>query len=323
MTDTPGWSAPDARPPAEQAAPAATAPVATAPEPPTSRALPLRPLTVGEVLDGSVDLLRTHAKIVFTASVVIAVVAQLLALLATLPLLDGLNGLAALDPDTVAPGQFETQLISGYFALFGGTLVSEFVQILGIVVMSGFMAVIAGRTVLGQPVTGRAVWDEFRPRFWPLLGLSVLFTLMTGIGILLCYLPGIALWVMFALAAPALVLERSGVRRSFGRSLDLLKNTGWPRVLGVIALSYVVLQIVENVVTIPFAAAGVAFSFLNDAPELISMTTMVISAAGGVVALAVTTPFHAGVTAILYVDRRMRGEGLDIDLRRTTGHAAG
>jgi len=323
MTDTPGWSAPDARPPAEQAAPAATAPVATAPEPPTSRALPLRPLTVGEVLDGSVDLLRTHAKIVFTASVVIAVVAQLLALLATLPLLDGLNGLAALDPDTVAPGQFETQLISGYFALFGGTLVSEFVQILGIVVMSGFMAVIAGRTVLGQPVTGRAVWDEFRPRFWPLLGLSVLFTLMTGIGILLCYLPGIALWVMFALAAPALVLERSGVRRSFGRSLDLLKNTGWPRVLGVIALSYLVLQIVENVVTIPFAAAGVAFSFLNDAPELISMTTMVISAAGGVVALAVTTPFHAGVTAILYVDRRMRGEGLDIDLRRATGHAAG
>jgi hypothetical protein len=323
MTDTPGWSAPDAQPPAEQAAPIAPAPVATAPEPPASRALPLRPLTAGEVLDGSVDLLRTHAKIVFTASVVIAVVVQLLALLATLPFLDGLNGLAALDPDTVAPGQFETQLISGYFALFGGTLVSEFVQILGIVVMSGFMAVIAGRTVLGQPVTGRAVWDEFRPRFWPLLGLSVLFTLMTGIGILLCYLPGIALWVMFALAAPALVLERSGVGRSFGRSLDLLKNTGWPRVLGVIALSYLVLQIVENVVTIPFAAAGVAFSFLNDAPELISMTTMVISAAGGVVALAVTTPFHAGVTAILYVDRRMRGEGLDIDLRRATGHAAG
>lgn len=322
MTETPGWSAPDAQPPPEQAAQATPAPVAAPPAPAAAPVLPLRPLTVGEVLDGSVDVLRTNARIVFTASVVIAVLTQLVALAFTLPFLSEINGLSSLDPDTVAPDQYLQQLTNTYFAIFGGSLASEFTQIFGITAMSGFMAVIVGRSVLGQPITAREVWAEFRPRLWPLLGVSALFTLMVGVGIFLCYLPGVALWVLFALAAPALVLERCGFGRSLGRSIELLKQNGWPRVLGVIALSYIITLILENVITVPFAAVGFLESFFGG-QEIVTATTLVVSAAGGVIALAITTPFHAGVTAILYVDRRMRGEGLDIDLRRASGHGAG
>lgn len=324
MTDTPGWSAPDAQPPPEQAAPHPSAPMATTPVPETKpRVLPLRPLTVGEVLDGSVDVLRTHAKIVFSASVVIALISQLVALAFTLPLVGEINGLGSLDPDTVSPDQYFQQLTTTYFAVFGGSLVGEFTKVLGIAVMSGFMAVIVGRSVLGQSITPGEVWAEFRSRLGPLLGVSALFTLIVGAGILFCFLPGVALWVMFALAAPALVLERCGVSRSLSRSLELMKQNGWPRVLGVLALTYVISLILENVITVPFAAVGFLDSFFRDAPELITATTLVVSAAGGVIALAITTPFTAGVTAILYVDRRMRGEGLDIDLRRAAGHGAG
>ncbi|MFS8104793.1 hypothetical protein LFM09_47600 [Lentzea alba] len=324
MTETPGWSAPDAQPPPEQAAPRTSAPVVTTPAPEAeTRVLPLRPLTVGEVLDGSVDVLRTHAKIVFTASVAVAVVTQLVVLAFTLPFVDDLNVLGSLDPDTVTPDQYLQQLTNGYFAVFGGSLAGQFAKVLGLTVMSGFMSVIVGRSVLGQSITPREVWAEFRPRLGAVLGVSALFTLMVGAGLFLCFLPGVALWVMFALAVPALALERCGAGRSLSRSMELLKHNGWPRVLGVLALSYVVSLILENVITVPFAAVGLLDSFLRGGPELLTATTLVASAVGGVIAVAVTTPFHAGVTAILYVDRRMRGEGLDIDLRRAAGHAPG
>jgi hypothetical protein len=37
---------------------------------------------------------------------------------------------------------------------------------------------------------------------------------------------------------------------------------------------------------------------------------------GAIAAGTVTAPFLAGVLALLYIDRRMRGEGLDLVLRR-------
>jgi hypothetical protein len=37
---------------------------------------------------------------------------------------------------------------------------------------------------------------------------------------------------------------------------------------------------------------------------------------GGIVAGMITAPFLAGVLALLYIDRRMRAEGLDFVLRR-------
>jgi len=37
---------------------------------------------------------------------------------------------------------------------------------------------------------------------------------------------------------------------------------------------------------------------------------------GGIAAGTITAPFLAGVLALLYIDRRMRAEGLDLVLRR-------
>jgi hypothetical protein len=39
-----------------------------------------------------------------------------------------------------------------------------------------------------------------------------------------------------------------------------------------------------------------------------------VLAIGGVIATAVTAPFVAGVLGLLYIDRRMRAEALDISL---------
>ena len=43
-------------------------------------------------------------------------------------------------------------------------------------------------------------------------------------------------------------------------------------------------------------------------------TALVLTQIGGGVAQTVTSPFTSGVRALLYVDRRMRAEGLDVAL---------
>lgn len=85
MSDTPGWTSPD---PSQQpsGAPAQQPPsepgehpygAAPAPPPPASEStpgvIPLRPLGLGEILDGAISTIRAHWRVVLGMSAVIAV----------------------------------------------------------------------------------------------------------------------------------------------------------------------------------------------------------------------------------------------------------
>jgi hypothetical protein len=48
------------------------------------------------------------------------------------------------------------------------------------------------------------------------------------------------------------------------------------------------------------------------------VASLLIGAVGGIVAGAITQPISAGVTVLLYVDLRMRREGLDLALQTAT-----
>jgi hypothetical protein len=66
----------------------------------------------------------------------------------------------------------------------------------------------------------------------PLVGLAVLMGIAVGIGFVLFVVPGVMLYLMWAVASPALVAERTGVFGAFGRSRELTKGARW-KVLGV------------------------------------------------------------------------------------------
>ena len=63
-----------------------------------------------------------------------------------------------------------------------------------------------------------------------------------------------------------------------------------------------------------FATASAGGSANSDYVLLQLLTTL-----GGIVAGALTYPFAASVATLLYVDLRMRKEGLDIELMRAAG----
>ncbi len=282
--------------------------------------IPLRPLAVGEIIDGAVKTMRTHPKLLIGAAAVVAAVTQILGLLVQLPFLDDLAAVATVDPNSMTQEQAIDQLTSGLVGLFTGVFLSIFLLLLGTVFLSGFITVVVGHAVLGRPVTFAQAWEEFKPRLPSLLGATLLTGLIVTVGSIFCLVPGIWLWVLFGLVTPALVLERSGIGTAFGRSKALV-NGAWWRTFGILLLTVVIGAVISWIISIPFGLLGAASTgFSTEPTAALSAGSLILSTIGAIIASTITLPFSAAVTVLVYVDRRMRAEGMDIELQRAAGH---
>jgi hypothetical protein len=116
----------------------------------------------------------------------------------------------------------------------------------------------------------------------------------------------------FQLAAPGLVLERTGVLTSMRRAGALSHGQFW-RILGISLLTAVVVGVVGQVVAVPLGLLGLVgpLVFPGTGGALLLVFSSYLSQ---VVVGAVTTPFTSAVVALQYVDQRIRKEGLDVAL---------
>lgn len=71
--------------------------------------------------------------------------------------------------------------------------------------------------------------------FPPLAALSLLYWLGLAVAFVLLIVPGLALWCTWFVAKPALVAERAGIARAFGRSRELTAFEGW-KLFGILAV---------------------------------------------------------------------------------------
>lgn len=328
MSETPGWSSPDQQPnqPNQPQQPPQPPPGYYAPPPPGPQptikpgVIPLRPLAVGEIVDGAITTMRRYPKLIIGAAAVVAAITQILGLVVQLPFLSDLSSVVAQDPNTLSQEQLVEQLTNTLTGFVGGALISVVLAVIGTVFLSGFITVIVGHAVLGKPVSFAQAWEEFKPRLLPLLGATLLSTLVISVGLLLCIVPGIWLWVLFALVTPALVLERCGVGAAFGRSKALV-NGAWWRTFGILLLTVVISWVISWIISLPFGLMGAASTGFSDDPTAaLSVGSLVLSTIGGIIASTITLPFTSAVTVLVYVDRRMRSEGMDIELQRAAGH---
>ena len=231
-----------------------------------------------------------------------------------------------------------------------GFLVPALVQALAVVVLSGVLILAVSEAVLGRRPTIGQVWAKARPRILPLIGLSLLTALLTLLGLALLVGPGLALlavsgeaaavalivgiplaivlaallYVRLAFAAPALLLENLGVIAAMRRSWRLVRGSWW-RVLGVLLLTTIIASIANGLLQTPFSiigaviAAAVAPGDAGGSTAAITPAVVITSVSGNigtVIASTVTAPFSAAVTALLYIDLRIRREGLDVALAR-------
>jgi hypothetical protein len=300
----------------------------SAPRSPRPGVIPLRPLSVGELLDGAVTTVRRHWRTALTLSLGIAVVDQAGAIASEL-LVNGRTGAS-------------TQLL---------TLLARMpVLLLLNALATALLTVVVSRAVLGRPVTAGDAWRDARPRLLQLLGLTVLTTLMSAGVVLLGFTPllgyraggsgtpgteallafvglltvPVAGWLLirYSLAAPALMLEKQGVVTALSRSRRLVRGSWW-RVFGIVLLSKVLSVVIGMVLLIPARFIGLVLGFgsvdsLED-PGKQSIGMLVVVAVAGIIASALTTPFMAAVGVLVYIDQRIRREALDIELARAAG----
>ncbi len=305
--------------------------------------IPLRPLSLGEILDGSVSALRAHWRTALGFSLAVSVVTQTAVILMQRYLLP--------EPTSVDPNATGSEALRQAADSARSTLISlapaSLVSMIATLFTASVVTVVISRSVLGRPTTLSDSWADARPRVLPLLGLTVLVSLImaaimavgVGPGLLLGSEAGAALaflgfaaacvvmlWlnVSFALAAPALMLERQSIVAALRRSAKLVRGAWW-RTFGILALTYLLTFLLTFLVSIPFSIIAVIADG-TEVSDLFSSTApsfgwpfLIVTGIGEVIVSTLIYPFVAGVMALLYMDQRIRREALDLDLARAAG----
>ncbi len=118
----------------------------------------------------------------------------------------------------------------------------------------------------------------------PLVGAGILAGIGIGIGLILLLVPGLILLTIWAVIAPVIVVEGSGVLDSFGRSRQLVRGNGWP-VFGAIFVAFVIVLI-----------GGLLFAAIAGGIANGPLVRIVFSA----IASTITAPITALVASVLY-----------------------
>ena len=93
------------------------------------------------------------------------------------------------------------------------------------------------------------------PAIVPLIIMSILFGLGVAIGLFLLVIPGLILLTIWALTAPAIVVEGAGAIESFGRSRELVRGQAWT-----VFWTIVVVWVITGVITFVLGLIGDAIS---------------------------------------------------------------
>ncbi|MEU1317577.1 glycerophosphoryl diester phosphodiesterase membrane domain-containing protein [Streptomyces tibetensis] len=308
--------------------------------------IPLRPLGVGEILDGAVSTMRTYWRTVLGISLTVAVLTEVIVVLFQGLVLDDTSTDALNDPSASLS---ELSRAMGD-AMLNSTVVFV-ISLVGTVIATALLTTVTSRAVLGKSVTIGEAWRDARPQVLKLFGLICLLLLITAGIVTVGTLPGIlvgvavnggagvaltvlgiigagivALWLMirFSLASPALMLEKQGIKKAMSRSAKLVQGTWW-RIFGIQLLATIIANVVASIIVIPFTLLAAALSgdgltgWLNTGVGSLGWTFLIVSGIGSVIGSMITFPITAGVTVLLYIDQRIRREALDLELARAAG----
>ncbi len=286
--------------------------------------IPLRPLKLGDIFGGAINTIRRNPE----ATIGMAVIVLGAFLVPSLLISFGLTWIPGLNED---------------ISLGLATVVPSVLSLFPTLVLSGLILYVVSEAALGDKVGLGQTWRAVRGRIWPLIGVTLLTTLITiavvvvgvslliasiatgetvlivlGVGLLLAsFILAVWLGVRLILASAPVVLEGAGPLRALRRSWALSTGSQFWRLLGITILANILVGIISTVLATPLqllVAFGAAIVVQSEA-QLVLVAVFTQHLSQFLVGLIVT-PFSAGVTALLYLDQRIRREALDITMQQ-------
>jgi len=266
----------------------------------------LRPLAFGEVLDTAFNLFKRNFKTVLLISVVIMVPLVLISGAAAAGLAPGEFTVA--DAETASP----EEVLGFLVPLLGAAGFGALVQMLGSLLVQAATTRVYSEAYRGIRLDPRTALRVGLARLPAMLGLTLLSSLAFLVGILLCVLPGVWLYVALGLAPAALIAEGSGVFASLGRSFRLVQGSWW-RVCGLLLVAGLIVAVITSVVTAPLQLGATFGAGLAGPDTLFSGGYLALNVIVSGLVSAVTLPFTAAVVVAVYYDQRVRKEAYDLE----------
>jgi hypothetical protein len=304
--------------------------------------IPLRPLTLMEILDGSFRAIRSNPAVMFGLSaVVVVVVIAVSTVLGTYvsDLLSASFSTLAGELDPASAQSFQSSIATSM-----SSLVTSVAMMLAGPVLTGLLITSVSRSVIGQKLSMSEAWRLTKGRRARLLGFAlaiagaelVVLAALTALVVVVARTGSTAAAVLLGFASlvgyvvlitwvsvrtllvPAsLVLEGTRFRQGIVRGWKLTYGSFW-RLFGIYLLTVLMLGVLTSILQVP---ASILASFLMTMPNM-STVSLVVTAVSMAITETVTVAYLSSVVALLYVDLRIRREGLDVELARAAGEAA-
>ncbi|ETA04170.1 hypothetical protein ThrDRAFT_00356 [Frankia casuarinae] len=290
MADGPGWASPGTPPPGAPQGPWGQ--WRWGPAVPKPGIIPLRPLALGEILDGTFATIRTNPGATVGVTVAAAAVVETV------------STTVAISGEDASPGARAAITV----AMLGLDL------ILGLF-LSGVLSVVVSEAILGSRITTIDAVRRVAPRLPGLLGLTVIVALSVVLGLIALLVGAIVVGVYLALATPAYVLEGGTVRDALRRSIAIVRGSWW-RTFGILLLAMLVAGFLGAIFAIAASIVMASSESVFGDPIRgdLTVTGYIVQAIGSLLATAISTPIVSGAVVLLYVDLRIRREGLDVTL---------
>lgn len=208
------------------------------------------PVVPSVVIGRSVAILREHFAVLFPVALIFSLVQAMV---------------------TFATQDSDAAVIAAGVSLVTAT----FFQ--GMVV--GFVRDVEAGIPAGTEPSVGALFRAVAPVVGSLLLVSLLAGIGIGIGFLLLIVPGFVLMTIWAVVAPVVVLEGTGVTATFGRSRELVRGHGWP-VFRTLVLLFLLVLVAGIVAVLATAGLGdVAGSFVQVLAGALAATVLALGIA--------------------------------------------
>ncbi|MGI8753881.1 MAG: hypothetical protein ACR2MN_16520 [Acidimicrobiales bacterium] len=258
-----------------------------------------RPMLVVELLDEGFRILRAQYR---TLGPIVAVIATPLAVVSALASRQAFPGKGA----TSAFGVSALGATGGRGSWVLGLYAIAF---LWPALVAGPVCRVTAATWFGRVETRRSAWRQGMRRVPAQLVAVIAVDVTLALGAVFFLFPAIALWALFRLTLPVMVVEGIGPFPAMGRSARLVGRRFWA-VVGVSVLALLVGQIVGQLLALVPTAVGAGFG-LHWAYLLLAAASIAVE--------TVTWSWPLIVITLLYLDTRSRSEGLDLVVRAGTG----